>query len=85
MHPLFQYRRGVDRSFPNAPQVHPFDLEVVNTRDLGQGLWMKKHVYWIPVLHIDDQEVARERGFGPPRPAKLLLRLEPFYVDESIV
>jgi hypothetical protein len=40
---------------------HPFNFEVVNIRDPGQESWMRKYVYWIPVLHIDGQEVARGR------------------------
>lgn len=45
-------------------QAHPFNLEVVNIQDKGQEQWKKKYVYWIPVLHVEGQEVAKGRWDG---------------------
>ncbi|KAI6109618.1 hypothetical protein F5141DRAFT_798703 [Pisolithus sp. B1] len=41
--------------------LHDFDLQVVNIQDRGQETWKRKYVYWIPVLHLDGEEIAKGR------------------------
>ncbi|KAF9495837.1 DUF836-domain-containing protein [Pleurotus eryngii] len=38
-----------------------FQLEVINIQDAGQEKWMKKYVYWIPVLHLEGKEIVKGR------------------------
>lgn len=42
-------------------QIRQFQLETINIQDEGQEKWKKKYVYWIPVLQIDGEEVAKGR------------------------
>ncbi|KAJ7264915.1 hypothetical protein B0H12DRAFT_1230559 [Mycena haematopus] len=39
----------------------PFQLETIDIHATGNAVWKKKYVYWIPALHLDDQEIAKGR------------------------
>lgn len=41
--------------------LYHFDLQVINIQDRGQETWKRRYVYWIPVLHLDGEEIARGR------------------------
>ncbi|KAJ6501961.1 hypothetical protein C8R45DRAFT_1190006, partial [Mycena sanguinolenta] len=42
-------------------QTRPFELQTVDIHAPGNAVWKKKYVYWIPALHLDDQEIAKGR------------------------
>lgn len=41
--------------------LYDFDLQVINIQDRGQETWKRRYVYWIPVLHLDGEEIAKGR------------------------
>lgn len=41
--------------------LHDFELQVINIHDRGQEMWKRRYVYWIPVLHLDGEEIAKGR------------------------
>ncbi|KAF8205558.1 glutaredoxin domain-containing protein [Mycena galopus ATCC 62051] len=42
-------------------QTRQFQLETIDIHAKGNAAWKKKYVYWIPALHLDDQEIAKGR------------------------
>ncbi|KAJ7355894.1 hypothetical protein DFH08DRAFT_1053542 [Mycena albidolilacea] len=42
-------------------QTRPFKLETIDIHAPGNAAWKKKYVYWIPALHLEDQEIAKGR------------------------
>ena len=48
-------------SLAQVRKTRPFELKVVNIQEAGQERWRRKYVYWIPVLHLEDKEVAKGR------------------------
>ncbi|KJA26985.1 hypothetical protein HYPSUDRAFT_212670 [Hypholoma sublateritium FD-334 SS-4] len=41
-------------------QQRDFQLDTVNIQDAGQEKWKRKYVYWIPALHLEGKEIAKE-------------------------
>ncbi|CAA7270925.1 unnamed protein product [Cyclocybe aegerita] len=43
-------------------QSRPFELDTINIQDKGQEAWKKKYVYWIPALHLEGKEIAKDEA-----------------------
>ncbi|KZT39211.1 hypothetical protein SISSUDRAFT_1032763 [Sistotremastrum suecicum HHB10207 ss-3] len=43
-------------------ESRPFELETINIQDRGHRRWKKLYGWWIPVLHLEGQEVAKGDG-----------------------
>ncbi|KAJ3841731.1 hypothetical protein F5878DRAFT_658278 [Lentinula raphanica] len=41
-------------------QDRQFHLDIVNIQEPGQERWKRKYVYWIPALHLEGKEIAKE-------------------------
>ncbi|KAI6036403.1 hypothetical protein BKA83DRAFT_4162359 [Pisolithus microcarpus] len=51
--------------------LYDFDLQVINIQDRGQETWKRRYVYWIPVLHLDGEEIAKGRWDASNRHSRL--------------
>lgn len=41
--------------------LHDLQLQVINIQDSGQEIWKRRYAHWIPVLHLDGEEIAKGR------------------------
>lgn len=41
--------------------THPFTLDIVDIHSDQGKVWKKKYEWWIPVLHLEDVEIAKGR------------------------